>query len=397
MTSAGEVLCKITPDQAPHVDRARLGALATQIKNGNYGRLTTGVTLTGNARVEANGDVEHGSLISVHPDTPLADARKMMGKVLYARIGVYLLKGKPAGLQTVTQVSNRMNESNVVQLIDDHGEDYGEFDLSHPPGTPWVPLLDNGHSADNFVALLRSTENPDRYAIVVQSNATGPAEKAIAEALKAKPTVSIGEFISSDQATRLTQMATSQNERIAYRFADLMGISKLLDVAMHHREKSSTDRYAAPVMYARHDGMGVYGEARLGADGTVRISNRALDLSVTSGDALPLVHSPFHGVTLLLSRKKGGGVHPTRRGPATLAATPRTDLAPKLGPAEHEDLTRLLHYTDKHEATVTSLIASRIGAVDAKAEAHSAEQVEMAGLDHTLREEFKPFGAIVFP
>lgn len=390
------VECTVNAAAAQHVS-SRLSDLGARIADGSMGKRTTAITLSGNARINVNGSIDRGALIVVSLDTPLADARRLMGETLYGRVGVYLLREKPPGLETISQVQRRITESDVVRLIDSHGEDYDTFSATTPDASPWVPQLDNGHSSDNFVAILRSTQNDSRYAVVVHSNATPQAEVAIRSALKKNPAITLREFLASDEHRRLSERSTEQNERVAASFALHMGFPNLINIQSHPKERTSDDDFAAPVQYAVPDGMAIYGEARREGHDKARISNHTFDLYGSVGHVVPLVHSPYHGVTLVRGNPNNGCVRPAGVQPlGTIAAVPHTGDPAPMGAEEVDQLERVLHYPNKDQA-VTSLVSARISAVDSAAAAHSEEQIKLAGLGHLEREKYRTFGAIVFP
>lgn len=394
--------CKVKTSAAPHVAPV-CDALLRRVADGKYGENTQTITLMGNARVSPSGELEHGALFEVPGDMPLGQARDLMGPVLSGRVGYYPLKRRPANLDTARKVESAIAERELAARVDDYGEDHAAFDPSAPGGSLWVPELDNGASSDNFVSVSRSATDPNKYALFVHSNATPQAETVIGDMLAAKPDATVSDFVSSPVALRLDELSTLQNKAIAAHVATLLKIDDAMDISHHMNEKTSGDKYAAPMRYADAASMMVYGDARSGTDGTIRLSNKAFDLAATVGDSVVLVHSPYHGATVV-GRPRDSPTHGCLRPTASktssaIAVHPLTRVDAPLGADETEEMMQRLHFADKNECTAAQ-IAARIGAVDPHATAFSAKQLDQAGLGAAQgleAEKFKTLGAIVFP
>lgn len=379
-------------------DTAR-DALLSRVGNHEFGTTTHAIALTGASEVAEDGQLGGGGMFTSSRDTPLAEGRKLIGPVLAGRVGMYTLKTKPAHLQTMRQVESEFTKTKLAEKIDSYSEDYGPFKLSDKSDAPWAPLLNtNTEGAEASVSYKRSETNPEKYALFVHSNATPQVEEAIDAMLKENSAATVGDF-EARYGTRLDKLSTLQNQRIAAQVATKLGFADQLRIAESQSGVTSTGAYGAPVRCAQHDAMVSYGDMRMSPNNDIRLGNNALDLNATQGNAVVLLHSPYHGATVL-TRPDGstapGCVRP--KGSKTLnsiAARPRNSTSIQMGADELEDLEHRLHFAGKDDTTIAQ-IAARIGAVDPRADAFSAAHLERAGLGHLKVEKFKTLGAVVF-
>lgn len=382
---------------APHRDEFRQ-KLFDDVQNHSGLVHLQKIAAMGNSENPGDPDVPlTGAVYEVSPDMPLTKAAALLGSPACTRTAFYRLSQEPTHLNTIKKVQSEMEQRAVAARIDDYGEDYGGFSHTDPRGKPWVPQLDNGAGAKNTVKLIRSTDDSSRFGIVVTSNADPQMRVAIAAAIGADPSVTVGKFISSSAYRDVSTKSTLQNNRIADRFARQLGISDLLSIRSHHTEMTSDDKYAANVTYAVHDSIAHSNDFARGSRGSVRITNEAIDLTTTQGKSVALVKSPLAGVTLLTSNDpKSTRITPvgSKTGDA-LAAAPRTiAMTRKLGAAEQEQLSSVVHVADKNPISMQQ-IASTVAAIDPKAVAFSEASLDMAGLSHLSTEQYQTLGAVM--
>lgn len=379
---------------------AHAQAITASVENGTYGQQTRQIAFAANSEINPDGSLKHGALLRIDANTPLSNVRAQLGPVLHGRLGMYKLSSAPNRLKTPSEFERKMKETDLPATIDDHGEEYGPFSAGDAPGTPWVPVLNNGHSADSYVSLALSESNPDSYALFVHSNSTQQALDAIDSALRANPTITVGQFASSAPATRLRELATMENQRIAGNVAARLGISNLLQIATTSEEKTSTDQYAADVRYAVPHAMMNYGDLRSARDSTVRVSNMVFDLDTPQGRALVLPHSPYHGFLTLSAPRaaaRSNDLAPIKsRTEKSIAISPLRGTPTEMSSAALENMSRVMHAANWDE-TVAAQIGARMSTVPPKAKCYSKSQLELAGLGHLCREIYRPIGTIVFP
>lgn len=426
-TAAAE--CVINPRASPHLDRDAVGRFAQSVARRSLGEEARAVATAGNTRLSTVDDsLEHGALVEVTESMPLATARRLIGRVLSGRVGVYeLLGGSPDTLNTVNKTSEWMTVNRVADEIDNYGESYGPYSVaavaaatntvvgSPTATTPWVPQLANGSPADtpsNFAKLVRHVRDKRRFAIIVSSNMSPQANAAIDAALATDPAISVGEYATSPACTQISQASDLQNERIAHRFASLLGVHDRLSIADHPVLQTSDDEYAARVQFAQPSSMARWGEIHhVGKDAAnnaaaaavVRLSNGVYDLAACSGNAVPLVRSPLHGTRLVsspsaLARREGPLNAKAGKSMGALAASPLVKAAATndaLGDEEMDNMMRVLHWSGGKDETSATLVASQLSRLDASDEAFSLDALHSLGHVDAQIEDYITMGAVV--
>lgn len=354
------------------------------------------VALTGNAAV--NGGAMTGCAQDLSPDTPLAKLSTSIGTPMCGRVGVYRLAREPEHMNTVRKAEAFLATKKVADEIDDIGETYGGYSVRAPSeDTPWAPEFHNDQPHGNMIHVARARDNASDFVVSVRTNAAPQMAEAIQMALAENADATVGEFIASPLYKRVADASSLQNKRVMHNYCTRANLEDAVPSTDHQTLRTDAGPYGAAVRYAVAASMSSFNDIMSNTDGTVRVTNGAIDLRSVDGDSLPLVASPLAGMTLVTPR--GDSSKLTVASSQTLGAValePRQVAPIKMGADEMDHARSVLHMADKSDTAVTQVMA-QISQVDPRAEAFSDSALQAAGLRDYTRKEYKTIACVVIP